>query len=1055
MKKEKKKLPHWRKALRITWISLLSLILLVTAALAVVVNFVLTPKKVTPLVEKIANEQLKAEVRIGSVDLTFFSTYPRVELSVKDGLLVSKVFRDSCFEKTDSLISFSECRININVGAYLSKKRIAVRELVIDSARVYAFINKDGVANYDLFGADTDTVQLEDTASSGMEIKGISVKSLKLNHAYVYFDDRSNDIYGRLENTDIDAKLRLGKHKSRLKLELTNDNVLFWQNNQLLINKVALSVKTGVRINSDSCIYHLQGTRIKINDIGFGAKGDFIYDTLNKEVLMNVGFGLRTPSLKDVLSMIPESIVKKTDFDAEGKVEMGCRLMGAYGNGKMPEATMKVKVTNGSAHYAGMPYGIDTLTANFEAFVDLNKKKESFADLKIFRLKAEDVDVFASCRIGHLLTDPKANLTTTANVDMATIKKIIPLQKGVDMGGKLNIDLKGNVRLADVKEKNYAKMVFNGHVDMKHVFLNDTNKDFYANTDAYLKFKSERFLGANLTINRIHWNGPNIKARMDTLRVRAYTVPPKDTSVTHIVRLGADIKMKKARARLFDTLRFYNVRTTAKASIKPHPDNPRIAFFNFDFETDTVFVRAGQKKARLRKANIHLDLTKINDSIWRPKANVDMRRAVVTLPEYALPIRFNRLKGSLDGDNVHLDRARLRMGNSRLTVKGDVKKLWRAFKQNDTLVANLTINSKMLDLNQLMNALATPMDSTQVDLENISAENEAAEDALDEMETTENYDTLQSSLPLLLVPDRMKVRIKIDAKKVIYDRMVFDSIKGRIVVRNRAINLRKLDMKTMGADMHMSMVYTTPTPHKADAGCDIHIKGIQIEKLIESVPALDSTLPMLRSFEGLVDLETTASTEIDTNMNIILPSLMGAVRLHGENLVLMDGETFAEISKMLMFKNKERNLIDSISATITLQDGEVTVYPFIIEIDRYRVGVGGHQDLNMNFNYHISVLKSPVPFKLGINVKGTPDKMKFGIGKALYKNSFTPAEIRKVDSARLNLGQQIIQQFEGWMNRERRVIRRVNFPTVPTATDADTINASDTVGISRMQQPAN
>lgn len=1045
MKKEKKKLPRWRKALRITLISLLSLILLVTAALAVVVNFVLTPEKVTPLVEKIANEQLDAEVRLGSVDLTFFSTYPRVELSVSDGLLVSKAFRDSCFEKTDSLLSFSRCKINVNVGAYLRKKRIVVRELVIDSAHVYVFVNKDGVANYDIFGADTDTVQVQDTASSGMEIKGIGIKSLQLNHAYVYFDDRSNDIYARLENTDMEARLRLGKHKSRLKLELTNDNVLFWQNNQLLVNKVALGIKTGIDINSDSCIYHLQGTRIKINDIGFGAKGDFIYDTVNKEVLMNVGFGLRTPSLKDVLGMIPESIVKKSDLDAEGKVEMGCRLTGIYGNGKMPEASMKVKVTNGSAHYAGMPYGIDTLTADFEAFVDLNKKKESFADLKIFRLKAMDVDVFASCRVGHLLTDPKARLTTTANLDMETMKKIIPFQKGVDMGGKVNIDLKGDVRLADVKDKNYARMVFNGHVDMKQVFLNDTNKDFYTNTDAYLKFKSERFLGANLTINRIRWNGPNIKARLDTLQVRAYTVPPKDTSVTHIIRLGADIKMKKARARLFDTLLFYNVRTTAKASIRPHPDNPRIAFFNFDFETDTVLVRAGQKKARLRTANIHLDLTKINDSIWRPKANVDMRRAVVTLPEYALPIRFNRLKADLDGDNVHIDRARLRMGNSRLTVKGDVKKLWRAFKQNDTLVANLTINSKMLDLNQLMNALSTPVDSTAVDLENISAESEAREDALDEVET-DTYDTLHS-MPLLLVPDRMKLRVKIDAKKVIYDRMVFDSIKGRIVVRNRAINLRKLDMKTMGADMHMSMVYTTPTPEKADAGCDIRIKGVQIEKLIESVPALDSTLPMLRSFEGLVDLEVTASTQIDTGMNIILPSLTGAVRLHGENLVLMDGETFAEISKMLMFKNKERNLIDSISATITLQDGEVTIYPFIIEIDRYRVGVGGHQDLNMNFNYHISVLKSPVPFKLGINVKGTPEKMKFGIGKALYKNSFTPTEIRKVDSARLNLGQQIIEQFEGWMNRERRVIRRVDFPTVPIATEADTVSAADTAGM--------
>ena len=105
--------------------------------------------------------------------------------------------------------------------------------------------------------------------------------------------------------------------------------------------------------------------------------------------------------------------------------------------------------------------------------------------------------------------------------------------------------------------------------------------------------------------------------------------------------------------------------------------------------------------------------------------------------------------------------------------------------------------------------------------------------------------------------------------------------------------------------------------------------------------------------------------------------------------------------------------------------------------------------MDRNFNYHISVLKSPVPFKLGINVKGNLEKLKFGVGKALYKNAFTPAEIRKVDSARLDLGRQIVRQFEGWMNRERRVIRKVDFPTVPIASETDTIPVQDTAAAGR------
>ena len=1040
----------FRKTVRIVLISLLSLLLLFTITMAVVVNIVLTPSKITPLIEKIANEQLEAEVRVGKVELTFFSTYPRVELEVKDGLIVSRAMKDSLFDKTDTLLGFSRCRINVNMGAYLKKKRLALREITLDSARVYVFTRADGKSNYDIFGnTPSDSLQETDTAACEPLLKGISCRSLNINHAFVYFDDRANNIYGRVENANLQARIRLSKVKSKLHLELTNDNLLFWQDQKLLVNKVALNIKTGLEYNADSGICHLKGTKIKLNDIGFGAKGDFIIDSVTRDITMDVGFGLRTPSLKDVLGMIPESVMQKTPLDAEGQVDFGCRLSGVYGHGKLPEAKLKIKIKNGTAHYAGMPYGIDTLVADLDAFVDLNKQSNSYADLKILRLKAMDVDILASCRVDSLLTDPVAEFSTSSNLNMSTLKKIFPFQPGVDMGGEIDADLKGRVRLSDIKQKNYGRIVANGHIDMRQVFLNDTNKDFNAHTDAYFRFKSKRFLGAELTINKIHWKGPHIKAYMDTLRVRAYSVPPKDTNTTQIIRLGGSVYFSKVYARMFDTLLFYNTRTKAKVSLKPSPENPRKPLVNFDFETDTVYGRSGKTEAKLRKAEVHLELTRFKDTLWWPKATVDMRKAVVSMPEFALPLRFNRLKGSLDGGNVDLKRASVRVGNSNLTVKGKFYKLWRVYKGKEMLRAEVTIKSKMLDCNQLINVLASPVDSTAPRLDEVSAQEEALQDQMDEVENTSVHDTLQQAVSLFLVPRKMDVKVNLDAKKVVYDKLIFENILGNVEIRNSAVNLKNLYLQTLGAEVYLSMVYATPTRHKGDAGFDMNIRGIKIDSLIKTVPALDSTLPMLRSFEGVVDLQTVASTEVDSNMNILLPSLTAALRLHGENLVLMDGETFAEISKILMFKNKKRNMIDSISAVITVQDGQVTVYPFEIEIDRYRVGVGGHQDLDMNFNYHISVLKSPVPFKLGINVKGNLEKLKFGVGKALYKNAFTPAEIRKVDSARLDLGRQIVRQFEGWMNRERRVIRKVDFPTVPIASETDTIPVQDTAAAGR------
>ena len=225
-------------------------------------------------------------------------------------------------------------------------------------------------------------------------------------------------------------------------------------------------------------------------------------------------------------------------------------------------------------------------------------------------------------------------------------------------------------------------------------------------------------------------------------------------------------------------------------------------------------------------------------------------------------------------------------------------------------------------------------------------------------------------------------------------------------------------MEGMDATMRTTLIYQARQPEQGYAGFDFKLHDINIGKLVDFIPSLDTIVPMLRSFQGTVDFNVSAESDLDSCLNIKIPSLRSAIHVEGDSLVLLDGETFAEISKKFFFKNKERNLIDSISVNISVEDGNVNVYPFVIEMDRYRAAVGGSQDLDMNFNYHISILKSPIPFKLGLNISGNLDKMKFGMGKAKYKNAVTPVEIHKVDSTIVNMGEQIVRDFQKVMRRQ-------------------------------------
>ena len=112
-------------------------------------------------------------------------------------------------------------------------------------------------------------------------------------------------------------------------------------------------------------------------------------------------------------------------------------------------------------------------------------------------------------------------------------------------------------------------------------------------------------------------------------------------------------------------------------------------------------------------------------------------------------------------------------------------------------------------------------------------------------------------------------------------------------------------------------MYATPSVNDLSVGLDMEMHDILLEEVTRLLPSMDTLFPMISSFRGLADIQISATSQLDTGMNLVLSSLTGACRIKGDGLVLLDGETFSEISRKLMFR-KSLNLIDSIRAEATL-----------------------------------------------------------------------------------------------------------------------------------------
>jgi len=973
-----------KKTLKISGITLGTVLLVLLVAIAFVINFIVTPKKLTPVVLDAANQTLNAHLDMESVELTFFSTFPQFGLKVKNGSLVSKALNDSSWCKTDSLLSFKECVLTVNPIAYLTENRIVVHNLSLEEVAVYAYRNKAGKANWEVTRASVDTIPA-DTASTDFNSE-IDIRNIELKHANLVFDDRNTDIYSRIDDANLKLRLSLTKGISTLGLKFDNKNILFWQQGELLVNKIATSLRTDIMVDRQTAVWKLKDTELDVNGIRLDVNGAFRRDTVAKTIGMDLEYGLHAPSMETVLRMIPKSYVKDSKVSAKGEVTVSGRVRGVYGDKKLPAVSLKIGIKEASAQYKGLPYGIDEVTADFDAYVDLMRHQPSYLNLKIFHFKGAHTEVLADAKVDDLLDDPLITFHTKSTVDLDALAKTFPLQESVTITGKLDADMGMKCRLSALKKQDIGRMKLGGKLELKDFELKDTAKDFDFLGNATFRFRDNETLQAQMDVRKLVLRSRFLSSDIERLVANVSSTNPQDTN--RIVSLQCDMEVSKLRASMGDSIKLYSARAKAQAALGPQEVDVTKPAIDFSLRADSLFFSAAGTRMAMNVAGIKMKADKLNDSLWMPKGIVGFNRLRFRTPEFGLPIRMSKTAVTVDGPKITLKNASVRIGRSNMTATGDMMGVYRAMTKGEKLTAHLSLTSDLIDCNQLINSLSFPEDTTEV-----------------------LTDSVPSEMKLFVIPRNIDFELQTDLKKVIFEKMLFENVHGAVDIKNQAIHLEDLSMRALDADMKAVMVYKAGSPRGGYAGFDFKIRNINIAKLVDFVPALDTIVPMLRSFKGRVMFDVAADARLDSAMNIRIPTLRSAIHIKGDSLVLMDGETFAEISKMLMFKNKKENVFDSISVNVTVHDGNVTVYPFLVEIDRYKAAVGGEQGLDMNFNYHISILKSPLPFKAGVNISGNLDKMKFRIGKAKYKDAVTPAAVHRVDSTRMNMGNEIVNRF--------------------------------------------
>lgn len=494
-----------------------------------------------------------------------------------------------------------------------------------------------------------------------------------------------------------------------------------------------------------------------------------------------------------------------------------------------------------------------------------------------------------------------------------------------------------------------------------------------------------------------------------------------------------------------------------------------------DMPVDSVYARAIRLVREKRKSpypRVHPQYTDSAEIIywgtstflrdlllgWKIDGNIKANRAGLYTPYFPVRNRVRDFNISFCNDSIVLTNVRYKLGASDFLLSGKISNIRRGFTSKgylSPLKINMELLSDTIDVNELASATfrgssyAARRESEGLDrfsLDSLERSEQESDEAF-EREMGKIVANAPDSMAPLLIPKNITASLNVNARNILYSDLLFHDFSGELLASRGSLNLHDLKASSAMGNVNLSALYSSQSVNDIKFGFGMQVDRFNIERFIKLVPAIDSIMPLMRDFGGIINADIAATCDVDKGMNLVLPSLEAAIKISGDSLEIIDPDTYRNIGKWLMFKDKQDNIIKHMNVELIVKDNMMQLYPFIFDLDRYKLGVEGHNDLNLNFDYHIAVLKSPLPFKFGVNIKGNPDKYKVRLGKARLNERQVAQSVTIVDTTRVNLLSQLENVFRRGVSNSR--FARLNMAPVPTASqidlNADTISHADSL----------
>ena len=1077
-----------KKTLKISGITLGSLVGLVLILVGIVCWLVFSSSGLTKVAEKALNKYSPARAKVDYVDLKLVKTYPFLGFRL-NGLVIYDDMEDS---PSDTLAAIDDFTVTVDFKTLYKEKKIILTNLFVDGVSANLFTAADGRSNLDVFGtsepkeevkddsgmdvyADLQKIFIKDVNATykdmssgtdaaisqlGIELKGLlnydsleARTDIRIASVNAAIRNDSTDVAANLDDIrikgdvakygdDINSSLNLslketsaaaGTMKANLNdLKLILDGISFSMGQEGIKDLMA-----GIRMDAADLSFENDGMSTTTGAITMkAAKAVFTGDSINVDdfTFSSNTIGLE---LEDSAGNISKAGVDKFVIGIDGGIKldltnvntgMNVEIDGGQfetgGENPMKARTEKVLfAADGMIHGDDIALNSDFSTPSLELTLgddvyipgwslgltvplETNRNVDRFVikDGANANIDGQQIGFSASGTLGgQQAVAGKARVKTLRDMDIDRLVSMIPdpfkdALDGIDIHGIVGFDI--NVKGA---VNDNGPVVDDARVQLSlqdlDALLNDSLKALSDKLAADITYPSRIAIdkdrqtadivltAADLAVSII--DSTTINASFDNLALNA-SVAGFDEE-TDKMNILLDLRAEELKADM-DTIS--GALDNADISITVIPAEVGTAMMANVAFTGLSAAMGSTLSATLGKTTLlamaQHDETKDDLLLqWDPRIKVTLEDGEIEMLEE--PIFLPALDMDFSLGRFNINDCRVELDNSDIMLWGDVYNIGAYLDGTGLLTGELFLESDYVDVNKLM-SLAGADEESAAAAQETAGKIEAGQDTID-------------GGPFI-VPKGIDLTLYTNLSEVNFNDHIFTDVGGDVTMRDGVVILKELGFSSNAAEMQLTAIYKTPSLERRYMELDFHLLDIEIDELIDLIPAVDSVVPMLKALSGKAQFHLAAETFLEPDTKKygdyypIMYSLMGAAAIEGQDLVVLDNDVFNSIKKKLLMSKDARNVIDSLDVELQILDEKVDLYPTRVKMDRYEAIISGRHniDKDLNCNYNISLVDCPLPLRLGVTLDGPINGIAefplrhIKVGRAKYDKLYKPGK---------------------------------------------------------------